>query len=89
MASTRQYIVLLDVKSRNVKCKFCELIITGPAYRRKRHLAGTHDIDVQSCRMVPPDVKKTAQFLIKLEEIERGLIEMKRELAEMRNLFST
>jgi hypothetical protein len=88
MASTRQNIDSLDVKSRRVKCKFCELIVTGPAYRRMHHLAGTHR-DVQSCQMVPPDVKKATQFLIKLDEIERGLTEMKGELVEMRNLFST
>jgi len=52
----------------------------------KHHLAGTRR-DVQSCQMAPPDVKKATQFLIKLDEIEMGLIEMKRELVQIRNLF--
>jgi len=54
----------------------------------KHHLAGTGR-DVSSCRMVPPDVKKAMQFLIGLDTIERRLVEMKRELVEMRNLFWT
>jgi len=68
------------------KCKFCEYTITESAYTVKHHLAGTNR-DVLPCRMVPVKIKKAMQFLIWLELIERELIEMKRELVEIRNLF--
>ena len=65
-----------------MRCKFCVFffLMEGP-YRVKHHSAGTGR-DVQPCRMVPPNVKKAKQFLIWLE-----LVEMKRALVEMINLF--
>jgi len=58
----------------------------GVAYRVKHHLVGIGR-DVQSCRMVSPDVKKAMHFQIWLELIDMELVEMKRELVEMINLF--
>ena len=71
-----------------MKCKFCECSFMGGAYRVKHHLTGTGR-DVQPCRMVPPDVKNAMQFLIWQELIDRGLVEMKRELVWVINLFLT
>ena len=66
--------ISIDGKSRNMKCKYCEKILTGGSYRLKHHLACTSK-DVGACLVVPEEVKKLMlgtvsmlqQNLIKIE----------------------
>ena len=49
---------LLMEKTRNLKYKYCEKVLTGGFYRLKHHLAGTSK-DVGTCVSVPENVKKS------------------------------
>jgi len=48
--------ISIDGKARNVKCKYCEKVLTRGIYGLKHHLAGTSK-DVRACIAVPEDVK--------------------------------
>ena len=51
------YCISIDGKSRNVKCKYCEKILTRGIYRLKHHLACTSKY-VGAFLAVPEEVKK-------------------------------
>jgi len=55
--STWNHCVSINGKSRNVKCKYCEKILTGGIYRLKHYLACTSK-DVGACLVVLEEVKK-------------------------------
>jgi hypothetical protein len=63
---TWEHGVMIDEATRRVRCNYCQQKFTGGAYRLKHHLAGTSK-DTKSCKLVPDDVKKT------MEDIVRGL----------------
>ncbi|XP_019465412.1 PREDICTED: uncharacterized protein LOC109363616 [Lupinus angustifolius] len=49
--------ISIDGNTRNIKCIYCQKIITGGVYRLKHHLAGTQKY-VGACIAVPDVVKK-------------------------------
>jgi len=49
--------VSIDRKARNVKCKYCEKVLSGGIYQLEHHLAGTSK-DVGACIVVSKDVKR-------------------------------
>ena len=53
---TWNHCISIDGKVRNVKCKYCEKVLTRGIYGLKHHLAGTSK-DVRACIAVPEDVK--------------------------------
>ncbi|XP_068503728.1 uncharacterized protein [Phaseolus vulgaris] len=56
--SAWKHCVSVDGKTRNLRCKYCDKVLTGGVYRLKHHLAGTSK-DVGACVSVPEDVKKS------------------------------
>ena len=57
--------ISIDGKTRNLKCKYCEKVLTGGIYRLKHHLAGTSK-DVGACIAVLEDVKKSMLGVVSL-----------------------
>ncbi|GAU47350.1 hypothetical protein TSUD_302180 [Trifolium subterraneum] len=52
-----EYAISIDLKSRRVKCKLCNLEFTGNAFRIKHHLAGTNS-NVRPCTTCPPELRQ-------------------------------
>jgi len=49
--------IFVDGKARNLKCKYCEKVLTSGIYRLKHHLVGTSK-DVGACIVISENVKK-------------------------------
>ncbi|GAU41171.1 hypothetical protein TSUD_89670, partial [Trifolium subterraneum] len=52
-----EYAISIDLKSRRVKFKICNLEFTGNAFRIKHHLAGTNS-NVRPCTTCPPKLRQ-------------------------------
>ena len=64
-----KHCVSVDGKTRNLRCKYCDKVLTGGVYRLKHHLAGTSK-DVGACVSVPEDVKKSMMdIVVNLQQI--------------------
>ena len=66
-----KHCVSVDGKTRKLKCKYCEKVLTGGVYRLKHHLAGTSK-DVGACVSVPEDVKQS--MLDTVLNLQRSLL---------------
>jgi len=66
-----KHCVSVDGKTRNLKCKYCEKVLTKGVYRLKHHLAGTSK-DVGAYVSMPEDVKKSMLDIVL--NLQRSLV---------------